>query len=374
MSLKPVPPGPLRAGYTTGACATAATKAALLALLRQEEVREVEITLPRGEKAVFRMETCRFSTLEAVCATRKDAGDDPDVTHGALIGSAVSLNDRGEVRFLRGQGVGLVTLPGLSVPVGEPAINPVPRQMMRSVIAEVLAVHGFLAPGLPGVDVTVFVLEGEALARKTLNARLGIVGGLSILGTTGIVRPFSADSYLASIRLGIEVCVGNGCREVVLNAGARSEGMLRSLFPQLPQFAFIQFGNWIGETLVFLGASACERVHLGVMLGKAVKLAQGHLDTHSARSSWDPEFLGTVAREVGHGEDVSTSIRSLTMARGLRSLIPFRKDEPFYAKLAALCHAACSRELGGKDLEIVLLDEDGKALFHPVRKLNGETG
>lgn len=378
MSLKPIPPGPLRQGYTTGACATAAAKAALLSLLRQEEVREVTITLPRGEKQVFRMESCRFTTGEATCATRKDAGDDPDVTHRALIGCRVALNGQGEVRFLRGQGVGLVTLPGLPVRVGEPAINPVPRQMIQATLAEVLAEvladpsGSFAASGSPatrpGVDVTVFVPEGEVLARKTLNARLGIVGGISILGTTGIVQPFSAASYLATIRLGIEVCLGNGCREVVLNAGARSESRLRRLFPHLPGFAFIQFGNWIGESLTCLRESVCERVHLGIMLGKAVKLARGDLDTHSSRGTWDPEFLVEVARDAGYGEDMAASIRTLTLARGLGELIPFRAAEPFYARLAALCHAVCDRELAGKDLEIVLLDEDGEALFHPPRK------
>lgn len=359
MSLKPVPEGPLRSGYTTGACATAATQAALLSLLTQTGIRETEITLPRGERVVFRMESCVFSPGEATCTTRKDAGDDPDVTHGAIIGSTVRLSGSPGIRFLRGEGVGLVTLPGLAVPMGEPAINPVPRLMMQQAVSLILERHGKAA----GAEVTVFVPGGEDLARKTLNARLGILGGISILGTTGIVTPFSSSSYIASIRLGIDLCLANGCSEIVINAGARSESLLRRLFPGLPEFAFIHYGNWIGETLDMLALSGCALVHMGIMLGKAVKLAQGHLDTHSGKSTLDREFLCGLARECGYGEEKCKEIMEITMARTLTRIFPFTPEEPFYRTISHRAHEACVKRMGNKELRLILIGEDGTPLF-----------
>ena len=365
MDLMPVPDGPLRTGYTTGACATAASQAALISLLTQTEVKETEIILPRGERVLFRMESCDFDSDTATCTTRKDAGDDPDVTHGAIIGSTVRLTAQPEIRFLRGEGVGVATLPGLSVPVGEPAINPVPRKMMQESLSLILERYGKSSGfnATSGVDVTLFVPGGEALAKKTLNARLGILGGISILGTTGIVKPFSSSSYIASIRLGIDVCLANGCLELVINAGARSEGILRRLFLQLPEYAFIQYGNWIGETLEMLAASRCSLVHLAIMLGKAVKLAQGHLDTHSGKSTLDRDFLCGLARECGYGEAECKSIMEITMARNLTQIFPFLPEEPFYRMLMYRAHEVCGKRLGSKELRLILIGEDGTPLF-----------
>ena len=293
MGLQPVPEGPLRSGYTTGACATACAKAALWALLRQEAVRQVSIRLPGGEEVVFRIKECAYTAHEAFCSTVKDAGDDPDVTHGAEIGCTVSLlPDSGEVVFLPGEGVGMVTLPGLAIPVGEPAINPVPRQMMRDVVAQVLAQQRLSH----GVAISVSVVNGALLAQKTLNARLGILGGISILGTTGVVKPFSAEAYIASIVQGIDVALANGLSEVVINSGGRSEKLLRGLFAHLPAVGFIQYGNWIGETLEKITASPLASFTMGIMLGKAVKLAQGALNTHSNQSAWDKEWVAELAR------------------------------------------------------------------------------
>ena len=207
MSLQAIPTGPLRTGYTTGACATACTKAALLALITQKTTEIIEITLPLGEKVSFNV-TCAFNEQQATCTTVKDAGDDPDVTHGATIGSTISFNTSKNIVFLRGKGVGIVTLPGLAIGVGEPAINPVPRKMMTDAI-------NFLSHQYKinkGVNVEVFVVNGEEIAKKTLNSRIGIIGGISILGTTGIVKPFSASAYIASITQGIDVAIANNCR------------------------------------------------------------------------------------------------------------------------------------------------------------------
>lgn len=352
MGLRPVPEGPLRSGYTTGACATACTKAALRALLRQEAVAEVTITLPGGEVVAFAMHTCEYDAEKARCATFKDAGDDPDVTHGAEISCTVSRNATGEVVFLPGEGVGTVTLPGLAIGVGEPAINPVPRQMMRAVVAEVLAAEG----ADPGVSISVAVAGGAQLAQRTLNGRLGIVGGISILGTTGIVKPFSAEAYVASIVQGIDVALANGLAEVVINSGGKSEKLLRQLFGRLPAVGFIQYGNWIGETLEKIAASPLASFTMGIMLGKAVKLAQGALNTHSNQSSWDRDWVATLAAEAGYPAERCAAIAQLTLASGLTELFPFAATEPFYAVLARHCHAVISTVTGTRPCRLVLID------------------
>ena len=354
--LQEIPEGPLRRGYTTGACATASTKAALLALLSQQAVQVVDITLPIGEKVDFQICECSFDATTGSCRTQKDAGDDPDVTHKAIIGATVSLNDSGDIRFLRGSGVGKVTLPGLEIAVGEPAINPVPRQMMQSVCKKLLWEYH-----LPhkGVDITVFVEEGEKIAKRTLNERLGIMGGISILGTTGIVTPFSASSYIASIRQGIDVALANGVEELVLNSGARSEKFLQGMFTHLPGYAFIHYGNWIGESLQKIAESPLKRVHLGIMLGKAVKLAQGELDTHSGKSSWDKNFVYQLAKSVAYPEAVAGQILTLNMAGRLTELFNFTSTESFYQALLKACYTNCKNIAPDVDLVIYLLDKEG---------------
>ncbi|RYY21417.1 MAG: cobalt-precorrin-5B (C(1))-methyltransferase [Cytophagaceae bacterium] len=353
MSLRPVPDGPLRSGYTTGACATACTKAALLALLGQQPVREVSITLPGGEDVPFTITQCTYNQQEACCATLKDAGDDPDVTHGAEISVTIALTDAGEVLFLPGAGVGTVTLPGLAIAVGEPAINPVPRQMMRAVVAEVLAEFGEAS----GVAIRVAVAGGEQLALKTLNGRLGIMGGISILGTTGIVKPFSAEAYVASIVQGIDVALANGLTEVVINSGGRSEKLLRRLFPHLPALGFIQYGNWIGETLDKLTTTSLASFTMGIMLGKAVKLAQGALNTHSQQSSWDRDWVTGLACTAGYSAAQCAAIAQLTMAGNLTEVFPFVPGEPFYAELARRCAAVVHAATGGAPpCRLVLID------------------
>lgn len=358
MSLQAIPDGPLRQGYTTGACATACTKAALLSLITQEPVTEVEITLPLGEKVTFHISACSFTTEKATCTTVKDAGDDPDVTNGATIGATVSFNDTQEVTFLRGEGVGIVTLPGLAIGVGEPAINPVPRKMMTDV-AHFLTHRYSLNRG---VNIEVFVVNGLAIAQKTLNSRIGILGGISILGTTGIVRPFSASAYIASITQGIDVALANNCREIVINSGGRSENILRKRFHHLPEFAFIQYGNWIGETLEKIRSVPLQKVTMGIMLGKAAKLAQGELDTHSGKSAWDKPFIYSLARECGYSDEQCQPILDLNMARRLTELFPFTEQEPFFRKLAERCYAVCAPLAPDVQLQLLLIDANDTIL------------
>lgn len=354
MSLQAIPEGPLRSGYTTGANATACAKAAVLALIQQQPVAETTITLPVGEQVTFTITSCTFSTDEATCTTVKDAGDDPDVTHGATIGCTVRLNDTGAIRFFRGEGVGLITLPGLAFPPGEPAINPVPRRMMAAAIRFVLHMNSIDK----GVDVEVFVVNGEALAARTLNSRIGIMGGLSILGTTGIVRPFSAAAYVASITQGIDVALACGCKELVINSGGRSEKLLRARFADLPEQAFVQYGNWIGETLGKIRHTELRKTTMGIMIGKAVKLASGELDTHSGKSSWDPVFVAQLAASCGYPESVQKAIKELHMARRLTTLFPFNETEPFYRALMRKCHAICRPLIPSVQLDIILIDAD----------------
>lgn len=360
--LQEIPDGPLKTGFTTGACATACSKAALLALILQCKIEEVSISLPIGQQQAFKIISCDFSSTAAECTTQKDAGDDPDVTHGAIIGSVVRLNDSGKITFLQGKGVGKVTLPGLEIGVGEPAINPVPRQMIENACKKVLADHHLESRG---IEITIFVQDGEVIAKRTLNERLGIMGGISILGTTGIVTPFSASSYIASIRQGIDVAVANGSVELVINSGARSEKNLKSLFPTLPEFAFIHYGNWIGETLDKIATSTIKRVSMGIMLGKSVKLAEGMLDTHSGKNSWNKEFVWQLAKDTGYQEELLHQILSFNMAGRLVELFSFTTSEPFYIALLKLCYENCSALIPEVDLVIFLINKDGAYIKYP---------
>jgi cobalt-precorrin-5B (C1)-methyltransferase len=352
MSLQPIPKGPLRSGYTTGACATACTKAALVSLIEQKNIDDIEITLPLGEKVNFKIDSCLFDLQQATCTTIKDAGDDPDVTHGAKIGCTVSFNDSKDVVFKRGKGVGIVTLPGLAIGVGEPAINPTPRKMMCNVVN--FALHHFKIN--KGVDIEVFVENGEEIAKKTLNSRIGIINGISILGTTGIVKPFSASAYIASITQGIDVAIANGCNEIVINSGGRSENLLRKRFVHLPEYAFIQYGNWIGETLEKIKSSSLKKVTIGIMLGKAAKLAQGELDTHSGKSTWDKQFIYQLAKQCGYSDEHCEPILDLNMARRLTEIFDFNDSEPFYRKLRECCYNVCSMNIPNVELKVLLID------------------
>ena len=287
----------LRRGWTTGACATAALKAALLKLWGDQSVSNVQITLPRGETPVFAI--AHFETGEGwvEVGITKDAGDDPDVTHGALIVVRVSPALPGQgVVFRAGPGVGMVTLPGLPIAPGEPAINPVPRQMMMGVVAELALQFGKQGD----VVVTVSVPGGEALALKTWNPRLGIVGGLSILGTTGIVRPFSCAAWIASIHRGIDVARASGLTHVAGCTGAQSEAAVQRQYG-LSDIAMLDMGDFFGGMVKYLRRHPVERLTVGGGLGKMIKLAQGAVDLHSARSQLDFARLGSdTALPIGH--------------------------------------------------------------------------
>jgi cobalt-precorrin-5B (C1)-methyltransferase len=301
---------PLRSGYTTGSCATATSLAAARMLLGGGASDVAEIVLPKGQHVAMPLVFCRFvngtdGTAGAEAGTIKDAGDDPDVTHGALIFARVTLRASPGVRFYAGLGVGTVTRAGLTVPIGEPAINPVPRRMMHEHLTELAVEHGYEG----GFDVTIGVENGEALALKTMNPRLGIVGGLSILGTTGIVRPFSCSAYIASIHQGIDVARANGYRHVAACTGNASEDAMRAHYA-LPEIALIEMGDFVGAVLKHMRRAPVAKLSLCGGFGKLSKLAAGHLDLHSRHSSIDLPLLAQWASEAGGSEALQAEIKA----------------------------------------------------------------
>jgi cobalt-precorrin-5B (C1)-methyltransferase len=286
----------LRRGWTTGACAAAAARAAYLALVSGHFPDPVSVRLPRGGTARFSPALTERGEDRARVGIVKDAGDDPDVTDGALVIAEVAWAAPGSgVGFAAGEGVGTVTRAGLPLAVGEPAINPAPRAMIRAALGEAAAENG-LPP--PDASVTISIPGGARLAAKTMNARLGILGGLSILGTTGIVIPYSCAAWVHAIERGIDVARAAGLRHIAAATGAVSERAVQRLY-QLPDHALIDMGDFVGGTLKYLRRHPIPRLTLGGGFAKLVKLAQGHLDLHSAKSRVDPAWLAELLRGLG---------------------------------------------------------------------------
>lgn len=355
---------PLKSGYTTGACATAAAKAALLALLSRKEQTESQITLPSGEQITLPVAYTEWAGCSATCTVIKESGDDPDVTNHSRIRVTVQLSldasgcdDTERVIFQAGEGVGTVTLPGLGLKVGGPAINATPRKMIRQE----------LIPLLPSPDsvaiVTVSVPGGEELAKRTFNPKLGIIGGISIIGTSGIVRPFSSDAFIASIRKEASVAKAIGCETLVINSGAKSERYLRSLYASLPPQSFVHYGNFIGETLKIAADLGFKQVILGIMIGKAVKLAEGFLDTHSKKVVMNKGFLQDVAKEAKCEEATVDAINRITLARELWELLTEKDQNRFFPLLLQKCKSYCAPILPDGELTLLLISEEGKVLY-----------
>lgn len=342
---------PLRSGYTTGACATAAAKAALIRLLTGESLSEVRFRIPDGEELSLPLASvCQETEISATAAVVKDAGDDPDVTHRSVIEAKVAFAAQPGIRFLQGKGVGKVTLPGLGLPVGEPAINPVPRQMM---MRELSALYD------GGLEVTISVPGGEELALRTFNPKLGIVGGISIIGTSGIVRPFSSEAFVEAIRREVEVCQAIGAERLVLNSGAKSERYVKREYPDLPPQAFVHYGNYIGDTLKIADNLHIGKVTMGIMLGKAVKLAEGHLNTYSKQVVMNKQFLQELARDCGCSPEAQAVIAKMTLARELWKGLPEADAALFFPALLGLCLKHCLALLSRTELTMMLIDEDG---------------
>jgi cobalt-precorrin-5B (C1)-methyltransferase len=335
----------LRYGWTTGACATAAAKAAYTALLTGEFPDPVEVTLPRGQRPAFALATTTMTKDSAVAGVLKDAGDDPDVTHGALVLATVRRAAPGNgVSFRAGEGVGTVTLPGLPVPPGEPAINPVPRKMIAAAIDEVAAARGDAGD----VEVEIAIPGGEALAAKTMNGRLGIVGGLSILGTTGVVVPYSCSSWIQSIRSGIDVARAADLVHVAGSTGATSEAAVKKMYA-LPEIALIDMGDFVGGMLKYLRTHPVPRVTIAGGVGKMTKLAQGLLDLHSRRGAIDRAVLAGLAEGAGGSPALAERILAANTAA-----------QAFSQAQAAW--ETASAVVAGKpvEVEIALFNRDGR--------------
>jgi cobalt-precorrin-5B (C1)-methyltransferase len=358
---------PLRRGWTTGACATAAAKAAYTALLTGEFRDPVEITLPGGERPWFALAVTQRDADSATAGVVKDAGDDPDVTHGALIFATVRAAAPGSgVTFRAGKGVGTVTRPGLPVPPGEPAINPAPRRMIRDAIAEAAAAAG----GSGDAEVEISVEGGEQLAARTLNARLGIIGGLSILGTTGIVVPYSCAAWIHSIQRGIDVARAAGLGHIAGATGSSSEAAVQK-FHQLPETALIDMGDFVGGMLKYLRRHPVARVTIAGGVAKMTKLAQGRLDLHAKRGVVDLVALAGFARAAGGPDElaqriIASNTAAEAFAHAAAAGVPLGDE----VARAAQRTAADVMAGAGIDIEVLLFDREGRlagqALFRSI--------
>jgi cobalt-precorrin-5B (C1)-methyltransferase len=332
----------LRHGYTTGSCAAAGAKAALLALLGQQKLTHIKIRIPIGEEVLFTLQSCEYTQESGKVTIIKDGGDDPDATHGASIVTEVSWHSEPGIVIDGGEGVGRVTKPGLPVDIGEAAINPVPRKMIREAVQSVLDQHEVER----GVQVIVSVPGGEEIAKKTLNGRLGIIGGISILGTRGIVVPFSTSAYKASVAQAIRVAVRCGCDHLVLSTGGRTETFGMSMYPELPEEAFIEMGDFIGFALLHCRKQGIRRVTLVGMMGKFSKVAQGVMMVHSKSAPVDFGFLAQVAGEANAPEDMIAEVLGANTAAQVGDMMAARGIDGFFQRLCELCCEEGLKELG----------------------------
>jgi cobalt-precorrin-5B (C1)-methyltransferase len=346
----------LRFGWTTGACATAATQAAFRALHTGAFEPTVQITLPKGQTPSFELVQQKLTRGLAIASVIKDAGDDPDITHEAEIVAEVRLSeDATGVRFFAGNGVGTVTLPGLPLAVGEPAINPSPRSMIVAAIQDIC-----MELGVSGnVDVTISIPGGEQLALKTMNGRLGIKGGLSVLGTTGIVIPYSCSSWIHSIHRGVDVAKEQGIGHIAAATGSTSEVAIAKHY-QLSDQALIDMGDFAGGLLKYLRKQPIERLTIAGGFGKLSKLAQGHLDLHSSRSALDLSDLASRAKTAGADDQLCNKIRAANT--GMEVLTLCTEAQIPIANIIArgVREVAMATLSGGTTIDVMIYDRQGQ--------------
>jgi cobalt-precorrin-5B (C1)-methyltransferase len=327
----------LRTGFTTGACSAAATRAASLHLVDGTPRDSATIPLPAGFEHTFAVADADSGDGWARAVVVKDAGDDPDVTHGARLTSTVAWDAQPGLQLRGGEGVGTVTLPGLGLQVGGPAINAVPRRMIGDAARP--ALDEAQKRGC-GVAVTIAVPGGDEMARKTLNGRLGITGGISILGTTGIVEAFSTASWRASVVQAVDVAAANGVTHLVLSTGGRSESYARKRLPDLPDMSFVEMGEFAGHALDKAHEHGIRTVTLAGMVGKLTKLAQGQFQLHVAGGGVDPEMLAQVAQDAGADGALVELMRHANTARHAQEMA---LDAGLRAFFDELCRAAAQR-------------------------------
>ncbi|MHB1855662.1 MAG: cobalt-precorrin-5B (C(1))-methyltransferase [Acidimicrobiales bacterium] len=340
----------LRTGFTTGACSAAASKAAVLWLTTGQIPARVDIALPAGRRVGF--DVLIVDATRGICAVVKDAGDDPDVTHGAHLTARAAWAEAGDrtVVLSAGDGVGTVTLPGLGIPVGEPAITEVPRAMISAAVAEVTDRPVRIELSVPG---------GQAMAAKTSNARLGIQGGISILGTTGIVRPFSTAAWRASVVQQVDVAAAQGQDHMVLSTGGRTDAAAQRLFPELPAVCFVEVGDFTGIALRRARHHGMEQVTFVGMAGKIAKLAAGVLMTHYRRSKVDGDLLAEVALATGAPAEVIGAATATATARHFAEVCMAAGAMAPLEELCRRAGAACAQYAEGLAVQVIMVDFEG---------------
>ena len=354
----------LRTGYTTGSSATAASKAALLSIIKQERIEEIEITLPKKTTIKIPVNSCEFEKNKAKCSVIKDGGDDPDVTHGAEIIVELTFNEnKNQIEIDGGEGVGIVTKPGLGLEISKPAINPVPRKMITENLQEI----GKEILNEKGIRVVISVPKGKELGPKTDNPRIGIKDGISILGTSGIVIPFSTASYAASIRQNLDVSIAMGNDTVVLTTGGRSEDFAKKIV-DLPEHCFVQMGDFSGYTIQQCGRKNIKKAYVVGFIGKLAKMAAGVKQTHVKGSKVDMNFLAELARKVNAGEKIIDSIKKANTARHVSEIIQENNVSGFFELICVEVYRHMRKHSEEKvPIDVILFDFEGNILARESR-------
>lgn len=357
----------LRSGYTTGACSAAAAKAATLLLLTGNEQESVEIPFPDGSHVNFRVVESKLNTDKkqvAMAAVIKDAGDDPDVTNGAKIEAYVRFglkktSTEEPIVIVGGKGVGTVTKRGLVIPVGEPAINPVPQKMIRDAVSEAVSASGEQHDC--SFEITISIPDGELLAEKTLNHRLGIIGGLSVLGTTGIVRPVSADAWTATISTSMDVAKEAGIKEIILSTGRTSERAVQE-FLKLPEEAQVMMGDYLHFSLVEASKHKFTKIHLSAMWAKVMKCAMQIPQTHVRNGALEMPAALTFLRTLGCDEELLNKLKGSNTAREIYGRLVDNGEERFIAKVCGAAREYTSN-ISGLEVNVYLVDTNKKIVF-----------
>jgi len=349
----------LRTGYTTGSSATAASKAALLSIINQQKIDSIEIKLPKGTFIQIPIHFCEFKSNKSKCSVIKNGGDDPDVTHGAEIIVELSFTEKSnEIDIEGGEGVGIVTKPGLGLEIGKAAINPVPKKMIVENLREI----GEKILRTKGIKIIISVPKGKELATKTDNPRLGIRNGISILGTSGIVIPFSTASYAAAIRQSLEVTIAMGNDTVVLTTGGRSEDFAKKII-DLPEHCFVQIGDFAGYTVLQCGKKNIKKAYVVGFIGKLAKMAAGVKQTHVKGSKVNMNFLAELAKKINVKETVIENIKKANTARHVSEIIQENHVDGFFELICSETAKHMKKHSEGKiPIEVILFDFNGKIL------------
>jgi len=349
----------LRRGFTTGTCATAASKAAYLAIKKQTKIEKIDVKLPKGESITIGINSCEFNEKKAKCSVIKDGGDDPDVTHGAeIFVELMFTNNPGQIEIDGGEGVGIVTKPGLGLEINKSAINPVPKKMIKENLIQVA--NEELKKN--GIKVIISVPKGKELAPKTDNPRIGIIGGISILGTSGIVIPFSTASFAASIRQSLDVSIAMGNDTIVLTTGGRSEDFAKKII-NLPDHCFVQMGDFSGYAVQQCAKKGIKKAYVVGFIGKLAKMATGVKQTHVKGSKVDMGFLADIAKKCNADKDIQRQIRSANTARHVSEIVIKNQIKGFFEQICQQVHNHMKNHAEQKvQIEVILFDFEGNIL------------